>query len=186
MRSRLSAEGGQRYRRWLYFLTNVGGGGFSYPWRGALFQILLFPVSMWFPISLVCTSRISSQLPCLFPFSVYACTRWFAISCSSFLFSLVNSLPTPAIVVVSLVSRLLDGLGRMLGIFGATWVQLSQYEYFFPLHLANPCTSAKNISVWAEWLLHSGRAPSELSETSRWRSTPCPASIRGVALHIAL
>ena len=47
-------------------------------------------------------------------------------------------------------------------------------------------SSAKNISVRAEWLRQSGRAPSEPSETPRWRTTPRPASIRRVALHIAL
>ena len=46
--------------------------------------------------------------------------------------------------------------------------------------------SAKIISVRAEWLRQSGRAPSELSETPRWRITPRPASIPCVALHIAL
>jgi len=44
----------------------------------------------------------------------------------------------------------------------------------------------KNISVRAEWLRQSGRAPSEPSETPRWRITPHLASIPRVALHIAL
>ena len=47
-------------------------------------------------------------------------------------------------------------------------------------------SSAKNISVWADWLRQSGRAPSEPSETPRWRITPRPASIPRVELHIAL
>ena len=47
-------------------------------------------------------------------------------------------------------------------------------------------TSAKNISVWAEWLRQSGRAPSEPSETPWRRNTQRPASIRRIALHIAL
>jgi len=47
-------------------------------------------------------------------------------------------------------------------------------------------TSAKNISVRAEWLRQSGPAPSEPSETPRWQITPRPASIPRVALHIAL
>jgi len=46
--------------------------------------------------------------------------------------------------------------------------------------------SAKNISVRAEWLRQSGRAPSEPSETPRWRITPRPASRPRVASHIAL
>jgi len=46
--------------------------------------------------------------------------------------------------------------------------------------------SAKNTSVRAEWLSWSGLAPSELSETPRWRITPCPASIQHVVFHIAL
>jgi hypothetical protein len=48
------------------------------------------------------------------------------------------------------------------------------------------CTSAKNISVRAEWLRQSGRAPSERSETLWWRITPRPASIPRLTLHIAL
>jgi len=46
--------------------------------------------------------------------------------------------------------------------------------------------SAKYISVWADWLRQSGRAPSEPSETPRWRITPHPASIPRVELHIPL
>jgi len=49
----------------------------------------------------------------------------------------------------------------------------------------NP-TSAKNISIRAEWLHLSGRAPSEPSEIPRWQTTPRLAPIRCVALHIAL
>jgi hypothetical protein len=44
--------------------------------------------------------------------------------------------------------------------------------------------SAKNISVRAEWLRHSGGTPSEPTETPRWWITPCPAAIPRVALHI--
>jgi len=44
-RSYQCAEEGEQYRRWLSFLRNVeGGGGTLYTWRGALCQILLFPV----------------------------------------------------------------------------------------------------------------------------------------------
>jgi hypothetical protein len=46
--------------------------------------------------------------------------------------------------------------------------------------------SAKNNSIWAEWLPPSGRDPSELSQKSRWRLTLCRASIPRVTLHIAL
>ena len=47
-------------------------------------------------------------------------------------------------------------------------------------------SSAKNISVWADWLRQSGRAPSEPSETPRWQITPRPAPIPRAELHIAL
>jgi hypothetical protein len=47
-------------------------------------------------------------------------------------------------------------------------------------------TSAKNISVWADWLRQSGHAPSGPSETPRWQITPRPASIPCIELHIAL
>jgi len=46
-------------------------------------------------------------------------------------------------------------------------------------------TSVKNIFVWAEWLRQSGRAPSEPSETPRWRTSPLLASIPCIAFHIA-
>jgi hypothetical protein len=49
-----------------------------------------------------------------------------------------------------------------------------------------PGASAKNISVRADWLRQSGRAPSEPSETPGWRITPRPASIPRVQLHITL
>ena len=47
-------------------------------------------------------------------------------------------------------------------------------------------TSAKKISIRVGWLHHSGRAPSERSETPRWQISPPPASNPHVALHIAL
>jgi len=47
-------------------------------------------------------------------------------------------------------------------------------------------TSAKNTSVWAEWLCQSGHAPSEPSETPWWWISLSPASIPRVVLHIAL
>jgi len=52
--------------------------------------------------------------------------------------------------------------------------------------LSFPKASAKNISVRVEWLRRSGCAPSEPSETPRWRITSHPVSIPRVALHIAL
>ena len=47
-------------------------------------------------------------------------------------------------------------------------------------------TSGKKYSVRAEWLGQSGRAPSEPSETPRWRITPRPAAMERVALYVAL
>ena len=58
-----------------------------------------------------------------------------------------------------------------IGVFGQFWGSIP---------------SAKNISVRAERLRQSGRAPSEPSETPRWGITPHPVSIPRVALHIAL
>jgi hypothetical protein len=49
-----------------------------------------------------------------------------------------------------------------------------------------PTASGKNISLQAEWLRESGRAPSEPSETPRWRITPRPESIPHIGWHIAL
>ena len=46
-------------------------------------------------------------------------------------------------------------------------------------------SSAKNISVRAEWLRQSGCPPSKPSGTPRWQTTQRPAPIRRVALHIA-
>jgi hypothetical protein len=54
-----------------------------------------------------------------------------------------------------------------------------------PSHLSLS-SLAKNISVRAERLRESGRAPSEMSETPQWQITPHPVSIPRVALHIAL
>ena len=47
-------------------------------------------------------------------------------------------------------------------------------------------SSAKNISIRAEWLRRSGRGPSEPSDTPRWQITPRLVSIQRVAFHIAL
>jgi hypothetical protein len=47
-------------------------------------------------------------------------------------------------------------------------------------------SSAKNISVRVEWLRQSSRAPSQPSETPRWRITAHLVSIPGATLHIAL
>jgi hypothetical protein len=44
---------------------------------------------------------------------------------------------------------------------------------------------AKNISVWAEWLRQSGRAPSGPSQTPRWGICLRPASMKHVKFHIA-
>jgi len=52
--------------------------------------------------------------------------------------------------------------------------------------MTNSMPSAINISIRAEWLRQSGRAPSEPSETPRWQTTPRPAPIRHVSLNIAL
>jgi len=54
------------------------------------------------------------------------------------------------------------------------------------LRYTKPGASAKKFSVRPEWLRQSGRAPSEPSETPRWRVTPPAASIPRVTLHIAL
>jgi hypothetical protein len=53
-------------------------------------------------------------------------------------------------------------------------------------HADSQGTSAKIIYVWVDWLRQSGRAPSQPSETPRWRITLRPASIARVELHIAI
>ena len=62
----------------------------------------------------------------------------------------------------------------------------STYSEVYVLAISECTSSAKDISVWAEWLCKSGRALWEPSEPPQWRITPCPASIPLVALHIAL
>jgi hypothetical protein len=47
-------------------------------------------------------------------------------------------------------------------------------------------SSAKNISIWADWQRQSERAPSEASETPRRRNIPRPASIPLIELHITV
>jgi len=59
-------------------------------------------------------------------------------------------------------------------------------SFYLSISLWSQRASAKNISVRAEWLRQSGRAPSKPSETPRSRITPRPVSIPPVALHIAL
>jgi len=54
------------------------------------------------------------------------------------------------------------------------------------LQLSKSRTSAKKNLIRAEWLRQGGRAPSEPSETPRWRIAPRPVSIQPVALYIAL
>jgi len=81
--------------------------------------------------------------------------------------------------VVQLDSDSID-LGRLVG--GAITCSHGQGRKM----IRNASASAKNISVWADWLRQSGRAPSEPSETPRWRITPRPVSIQRVELHIAL
>jgi len=54
------------------------------------------------------------------------------------------------------------------------------------MHHLEAVSSAKNISVRAEWLHQSGHAPSEPSATPQWRNTPRPASVPRVASPIAL
>ena len=55
-----------------------------------------------------------------------------------------------------------------------------------PMNPFQSIASAKNISIWAEWLRQSGRAQSERSEPRWWQTTPRPGPKRRVALHIAL
>jgi len=47
-------------------------------------------------------------------------------------------------------------------------------------------TSAKNMSLWSEWLHQSGCAPSEPWETPQWQITSRPAPIPRIMLHITL
>jgi len=119
--SRQCAEGDDRYRWWLSILRNVEGRrGSLYPWRGALCQILVFSsryVVSDFP-SMLFSYLFTTSLPLSLCFS--AGNQWFGISCSWFMFSVVNFLPTFAIAVGSLNWSLLEGCGRIVGIFGVT------------------------------------------------------------------
>jgi hypothetical protein len=101
---------------------------------------------MYFPISLVCSSRVSSHLLPFLTSSFPDGSWWLGISPSSFLISVVNFLLIYGIVVVSLVSKLLQGSGSMVRIFSIMWVQLRKEEYFFPHHLANPLNCVDSIS----------------------------------------
>jgi hypothetical protein len=102
----------------------------------------------------VYSSCITEQLLRTFPLSFPTCTGWLGISSWSFQFSEVNFLPTPIIIVVSHVLRFPEDLGRMVDMLGVTWVQLTQYAYFFPLHIANPSSCAdlrysNRVSLWS-------------------------------------
>jgi len=129
---------------WLSFLRNVGGVSILSTMSGALLRILRFLVTMWFVVSLVFFSHISPQLRRFSPPSVSASTPWFGISCMSFLLLIVNFLSTPAMVIISRVSRLIEDLQTVVRIFDIMCVQLSQEEYFFHLH----CTHSP---YWVDW-----------------------------------
>jgi hypothetical protein len=111
---------------WLSVHRDIGQETCVHTWRCDLCQVLHFRVSRWLRTSLVCSSCISSQcfrfVPCCFP----ACSLRLGISCLALQFSVVNFLPIPAIVVVSLVLRLIKSEGRTAGSFGVVWVELSQ------------------------------------------------------------
>jgi len=77
--------------------------------EGNLWHFQYFPASMWFLISLLCSSCISSQLLHFFISSFFACTQPFGISHLSFMLLVVNFLSTPARVVSLLVLRLIAG-----------------------------------------------------------------------------
>jgi len=113
--------------QWLSVLRNVGEGSSLYFCRGTVCRILPFPVSMSFADTQGRSSRISPQPLRFFPSLISVCTWWFGISCSLFMSLVVYFLPTLAIVVISLVLRLLEGQGRMVTIFSMKWVQLSQW-----------------------------------------------------------
>jgi hypothetical protein len=67
------------------------------------------------------------------------------------------------------------------------WVGKTLYLYDYRLDRNSYLpSSAKHISLWAEWLRQSRRAQSELSETPRWRITPYPFSIPCIAFRITL
>jgi len=121
------------------------------------------------------------------------------LSCSPAIQFLLKGLRSPGAMWTTLLARL-ENTGTHVGRttiqrkFRACRLQKDQTlrEYFTLLRdyrlqlIGTPQASAKNISVRAEWLRQSGRAPSEPRETPRWRIPPRPASIPCVALHIAL
>jgi len=107
---------------WVSFIPNVLADG-------SLYTQSLFPIfthCMRFLISLLCSSRISPQLLRIFATSIPACTWRLGVSRTLFLFPVVNCLLAGVIVIVSFVLRLLQWKGRMLGISGVMWVQLTQ------------------------------------------------------------
>jgi len=59
---------------WVSYLRDMGEENSLYPWRGALCQIFLFLISMWFLVSLVGSSRISLHCLRFFHSSFSACT----------------------------------------------------------------------------------------------------------------
>jgi len=70
--------------------------------------------------------------------------------------------------------------------FHWTVLELPLQVSWWPAQPIRQQSSAKKISIWAEWLCQSWHCPSEPSETSRWRHTPGPVHIQWVTLHIAL
>ena len=103
----------------------MGGGSSFYTWWGIMCQFLIHPVTKWFLTSLVCSSHIFSQLCHFFPCCFPAYTLRLGISHLSFLFSVVNFLLTPPLVIIYLISMLAEGEGRTVGIVCVIWVVLA-------------------------------------------------------------
>jgi hypothetical protein len=66
-------------------------------------------------------------------------------------------------------SRLTASTSNVHKIHATKSIQAQHLHHLLQMDIA---TSAKDISVRAEWLLQSGCAPSEPSETLQWRITP--------------
>ena len=116
------------------------------------------------------------------------CCRW--MRQSEVIRSLLNDCQNPQFGCPVLFMLFTEVVGCILpsrfSQFVALHLLLPQLLHALLYRLSDCAPSAKTISVRAEWLRQSGRNPSELSETPRWRINPCPPSVPRVALHIAL
>jgi hypothetical protein len=105
----------------LSLLNNLDGGMLYIYLEGYIWANYELAVSMWFLISVACSSCISSPLHAFSVSSFSTCTLQLGMSRCTFVFSVLNVLVTCTIVFGFCVSRLLQSQERIVGMFIPRW-----------------------------------------------------------------